>query len=458
MTNGAAEPGPVPPAASPGRATPRGEEDDGHDGRAGVANLPQRASADDRRKHGWHLDGGDLFSLCLALALFATIASDLHTRALDIAVFRQAAERVFISGTDPYTRRAGDVLPFTYPPTALFLIYPFSRLDLSASERLVWGLNLLLVPLLMLTLVQDLAEGGRTRRLVRWGPIYIAAYGGVYLTLVFHQINLLILLCLWLFWRGLRRGQSGYGAGAALALGSVAKPHYAVLLLGTLPRPAPRLLLGAAVVALALVILSLRLAPAGSWGAWLTQIVEATSYSALPPGHSSIAAPWNRSIAGLVARFLVPNKFTEPLVTNPEAARLLSAALVLAITAVSAWALVASMRKRRRDPAGADPTRIDLELSVLSVWIFLAAPASWTHHLVMLLPAALVLLRDAVLDPNEARGSRLTAALVLAVLALTLDDLVPRELRIASQAIMSLMTLGVLSLWLLLVERLHRLA
>ena len=427
MTNGAAEPGPVPPAASPGRATPRGEEDDGHDGRAGVANLPQRASADDRRKHGWHLDGGDLFSLCLALALFATIASDLHTRALDIAVYRQAAERVFISGTDPYTRRAGDVLPFTYPPTALFLIYPFSRLDLSASERLVWGLNLLLVPLLMLTLV-------------------------------FHQINLLILLCLWLFWRGLRRGQSGYGAGAALALGSVAKPHYAVLLLGTLPRPAPRLLLGAAVVALALVILSLRLAPAGSWGAWLTQIVEATSYSALPPGHSSIAAPWNRSIAGLVARFLVPNKFTEPMFASPEAARLLSAALVLAITAVSAWALVASMRKRRRDPAGADPTRIDLELSVLSVWIFLAAPASWTHHLVMLLPAALVLLRDAVLDPNEARGSRLTAALVLAVLALTLDDLVPRELRIASQAIMSLMTLGVLSLWLLLVERLHRLA
>jgi len=414
--------------------------------------------ADDRRIGGWRLDGGELFSLCLALALFATIASNLHTRELDIAVYRQAADRVFIAGIDPYTRRAGDVLPFTYPPTALFLIYPFSRLDLRASARFVWGLNLLLAPLLMLMLVQDLTEGGRRRRLLRWGPIYVAAYGGVHLTLVFHQINLLILLCLWLYWRRLRRGRPGFGAGAALALGSVAKPHYALLLIGALPRPPPRLLLGAAVAALALVTLSLLLAPAGSWGAWLTQIVEVTSYSALPSGHSSIAAPWNRSIAGLVARFLVPNKFTEPLVASPAAARLLSAALVLTITAVSARALLGSMRKRRHDPAGVDPTRIDLELSVLSVWIFLAAPASWTHHLVMLLPAALVLLRDAVLDPNEARSSRLTAALVLLVLALTLDDLIPRELRIASQAIMSLMTLGVLSLWLLLAERLRRLA
>ena len=101
--------------------------------------------------------------------------------------------------------------------------------------------------------------------------------------------------------------------------------------------------------------------------------------------------------------------------------------------------------------------RIDLELSILSVWIFLAAPASWTHHLVMLLPAALVLLRDAVLDPAQPPSSRLTAGLVLMVLALTLDDLIPRELRVSSQAIMSLMTFAVLSLWLLLVERLRRL-
>ena len=397
-----------------------------------------------------------LLGLCIALALFAAIVSTLHTRELDIAVYRQAAERVFVAGVDPYPRRAGDVLPFTYPPTALFLIYPFSRLDLACAERLVWGLNLALVPVLMLLMVRDLAEDAPGRRLVFWGPIYIAAFGGVYLTLVFHQINLLILLCLWLYWRSVRRGRCGYGAGAALALGSVAKPHYALLLLGALARPRPRLLIGAAVAALALLTLSLVLAPAGSWGSWLTQIVGATSYTTLPLGHSSIAAPWNRSIPGLIARHLVPNKFTDPVAASVTAAAMLSAALVLALTGVSAWAVIGSMRRRRLDPAVGDATRIDLELSILSVWIFLAAPASWTHHLVMLLPPALVLLRDAVLDRAQPRTSRATAGLVLLVLALTLDDLVPRELRTSSQAIMSLMTIGVLALWLLLVERLHR--
>jgi hypothetical protein len=97
---------------------------------------------------------------------------------------------------------------------------------------------------------------------------------------------------------------------------------------------------------------------------------------------------------------------------------------------------------------------VDLELSLLSVWVFLAAPASWTHHLVMLLPAALVLLREAVLDPRASGPGRLAAGLVLAVLALTLDDLLPREVRTGSHAIMALMTVAVLGLWALLLERL----
>jgi hypothetical protein len=294
--------------------------------RPGASPTPRTHTDPAKGQGGRHarlkrqLGGDDLLGLCIALVMFAAIASALHTRELDIAVYRQAAERVFAAGVDPYQRRDGDVLPFTYPPTALFLIYPFSRLDLADAERLVWHLNLALVPILMLPMVRDLAEDDPGRRLVLWGPIYIAAFGGVYLTLAFHQINLLILLFLWVYWRSVRRGRYGYGAGAALALGSVAKPHYALLLLGALARPRPRLLLGGAIAALALLTLSLVLAPAGSWGSWLTGIVGTTSYTTLPPGHSSIAAPWNRSIPGQVARLLVPNKFTEPLAIGSEGA------------------------------------------------------------------------------------------------------------------------------------------
>jgi hypothetical protein len=132
-------------------------------------------------------------------------------------------------------------------------------------------------------------------------------------------------------------------------------------------------------------------------------------------------------------------------------ARLIATGLILAVGTVTAWLLVRSMRD-----AGRTAIDHDLELSLLAVGVFLISPASWTHHLVMLLPAALVVLRDNVLSPAEPLGGRLTAALVLAVLALTLDDLIPRELRVSSQAIMSFMTVAVIGLWLLLAQHLRR--
>ena len=152
----------------------------------------------------------------------------------------------------------------------------------------------------------------------------------------------------------------------------------------------------------------------------------------------------------------MPNKFTEPIVVSPTSAAVLSSALVAILLTATVWVLFASMRRRFSSVARPDPTAIDLELSILSVFIFLAAPASWTHHLVMLLPAALVLLREAVLEPCEPASSRFAAALVLSVLALTLDDLVTREVRTSSNALMGLMTAAVLSLWLVLLQRLYR--
>ncbi|MGB5833457.1 MAG: glycosyltransferase family 87 protein [Thiohalocapsa sp.] len=428
-------------------------------------------------------------ALAAALLLFALIAGALPARDLDLNVYRQAAERTFGARVDPYPRGDGEVLPFTYPPTALFLIYPFSRLDLHDSARLVWGLNLVLVPTLMWLLVGDLARTSppnrapdpRERmigqRLRVWGPLYMASFGGVYLTLHFHQINLLILLCLWLYWRRARLGQAGYAAGAALALGAVAKPHYGLLLLAALQWPgarpsaqgvatraadhplrrALRPVFGAALGGSLLLALSLLIAPPGSWDSWLKLVPGHTSYIELPPGHSSIAAPWNRSIPGQVARLLLPNKFSQPVFSSPSATALLSTLLVFAAAVATLWLLRDVMRARWRLRLPTDPRIVDLELSLLSVLVFLAAPASWTHHLVMLLPAALVLLRDVVLDPRAPSGSRFTAALVLVALALTLDDLIPREVRVSCQAIMGLMTVAVLSLWLLLMERLYRL-
>jgi hypothetical protein len=309
--------------------------------------------------------------------------------------------------------------------------------------------------------VGDLARDDPSGRLLLWGPIYIACFGPLYLNLQFGQINLLLLLLLWGYWRQLRRDREGAGAGALLTLGCIAKPHYALLALAAGPRPRMRLIAGALASGALAVALSLWLAPPESWTSWWREIVATTRLTALPPGHSSIAAPWNRSIPGAIARFLVPNKFTTVVIDDPLlAARIAAAASVLVIagTAIVLWrSMRRSLGAARADQTPArGPVDHDLELALISLAVFLIAPASWTHHLVLLLPAALVLLRDRVLAPAIAMTSRLAAVLVLAVLALTLDDLMPRALRVSSLPLMSLMTIGVTALWLMLAEQLWR--
>lgn len=402
-----------------------------------------------------------VLGLAIGIAIFAAIASQIPLRDTDIAVYAKAAERVWVEDADPYPRRPDDVLPFTYPPTALPLLLPAATLTAPQLADAMRGLNLALTLAVMVLVVGDLGRDDPSKRLLLWGPIYIAAFGGLYLNLQFGQINLLLLLLTWGYWRRLRLARQSVGAGVLLTLGCVAKPHYALLALGAGPRPGKALTGGAVIGGGALIALSLWVAPSNSWWSWWHQIVATTSVTELPPGHSSIAAPWNRSIAGTVARFLVPNKFSTILADNPTlAARITGIAIlvVVAITGACVW------RSMRRSLNGASdhhqargPVDHDRELSLIAIAVFLIAPASWTHHLVMLLPAALVLLRDRVLADGVPLSSRLTAALVLAILALTLDDLMPRALRTSSLPLMTLMTIAVIALWLLLAEQLwHR--
>jgi hypothetical protein len=389
--------------------------------------------------------------LALGVALLLTIASTLSSVDTDIVMYWNAVHRAFDQGVDPYRLQAGDKLLFVYPPSALFLLYPLSKLDLAQAATLMLTVNLFLSVALMALIVNDLAHDDPSGRLAWWGPLYFAAFGGNYLNMVFCQVNLVALLFLWLYWRQVRRSRPTRTAGVALVFGALAKPHYGLLALGAGPKPGLRIILGASLAGTALLVASLLLLPEGLWHSWFEHVVAETSYTALPGGRTSIAAPWNRSVPGLFGRLFIPNKFSVPLVDSPAAAHACSTAVVLVLLALSAWALYRSMRRGDRGPRDRD-----LELSLMSLLAFLASPASWTHHLVMLLPAALVMLRDVVLDPKEPMSQRLTVGLTLALIAVTFEDLIPRDVRTSSLAMMSLMTVAILALWSLTAVRLLR--
>ena len=79
----------------------------------------------------------------------------------------------------------------------------------------------------------------------------------------------------------------------------------------------------------------------------------------------------------------------------------------------------------------------------------------WTRHRILGFVAGVASF-VVVVSSLSPVASRLTVGLILAIIAFTFDDLIPREMRLSSLAIMSLMTVAVVALWMLIVERLLR--
>jgi hypothetical protein len=101
---------------------------------------------------------GEPLPLAAALMLFGIVVALTPLRDLDLEVYLAAAQQVFVHGTEPYTRPEGTGLPFTYPPTALFMLRPLAVLNLEQAANLLWALNLALAALVIWLLPRDLAH------------------------------------------------------------------------------------------------------------------------------------------------------------------------------------------------------------------------------------------------------------------------------------------------------------
>jgi len=125
-------------------------------------------------------------------------------------------------------------------------------------------------------------------------------------------------------------------------------------------------------------------------------------------------------------------------------------ALGLAVLALTGAAIVASSRRH-----GA--RRLDEEMSLLLLAVFLVLPFSWEHHLVLALPACLVCLDTFILAKQPA-GRKTLAIASLFVLAweIPFDD--PSLAHGALVLIISIKTYAVAALWGLLALRLRRAA
>jgi hypothetical protein len=339
-----------------------------------------------------------------ALYLWRTVVLPLAVGGLpgDFSANYMAAAARIAAGRDPYDLCAIGVghcvfepgtftpLPlagaqYVTPPPVAWMLQPLLHVSPAVQLAVVLAVLQLSVVVLLWTVLQ--AAAVRDWQLALLLVLVTIAFEPVAANFDEGQINLVLaaLSGVWLLgWVGGDRWWGGAALGAAVAIKLLQGPIGLLLIWGRRWR-----MLGAAVVAgLALWLLAvpqylleylLKVAPVLSAGTGLFE---------------------NHSPGGTVARLFDPGTFLGSVRDTSPAARVVTIVIALAVLAVTFWVL--------RSPSRDRATRA-LEAAAIVAAGPLIASYSWGTHLVLLLPAMLVLLAWAI-----RRGDWLVVGLVSA--------------------------------------------
>lgn len=292
----------------------------------------------------------------------------------DFHYYYQAAARVAGDRHLLYLPSDDVIAGFAYPPPAILLFVPMTRLPLGVALALVTITSYLALLYAVSLWWSRLARRGLvTDASSLWTTALIAAaLGPTYMNAIFGQVNAYVLVCTVLFVSFARIG--AVIPGTAMAVGSALKLYPALMVCVAAwdyRRVAPAILV-AVVVGIAIVAASLAFVPIDAYR---------TFFGDLLPARSSVAAIHisNQSLVAFLERFSYePQLFLnwtgqQAVVTSPvvRAANLglLGAALV-ALTYIA-------RRDDRKHPA------VDAALMAL---IPIFAPLGWGHAYMMVIP------------------------------------------------------------------------
>jgi alpha-1,2-mannosyltransferase len=334
------------------------------------------------------------------------------------------ARLAFVEHRSPYVEGAfteaeatlrQHVFPYLYPPSSLLAFYPFSLVTYDAAKLILLVashacfLGFLYLFFFKIRAVElDAPSRGLLAALL---VAYVLHFYPVVDNFVWGQINLVVLALVCVFWLALKRGWNAAAVALPLSLAILLKT-YPILLLPLLVFSKR---FGAAALVLALVVAygvaSWLVLPRGLWADWATNIAPTGGYGQQPFQLFFPVEPWNHSINGFgcflqdrcETIFGLPSfYFTTPLTY------MLCAFVGLVTVGLS----FLSARKR----SGAKT--LDLEVATYLQMTFLVAPLSWEHHLVYVLPSALMSIRMLL---KEGARAPLLAPVVASLFVLAWD-------------------------------------
>jgi hypothetical protein len=329
-----------------------------------------------------------------ALLWFGRVHRDLP----DFEVYRTAATRAL--SAEPLYRPEDGHWQFKYLPAFALVMAPFALLRQAVARPLWYALSVALLVLFVRRSVAALPDKRFTSRALTWLAVLLVGRFYVH-ELDLGQTNILLGVMLVTAFAAVSNGRH-VAAGALVGLAIFVKP-YALILVPWLPLAAGWAALGSAagVVAAGLVL------PAATYGwqgnsaliaEWFRTVTDTTAPNLLFAENISLAAMW--------AKWLGPS----------ETASLMAWLSAAGVAALAATAI--ACRRRSAAPGY-------LELGLLLMLVPLVSPQGWDYVLLIATPGFLVLANAL---PRLAPATRIMLAAMLAIMALTIFDLLGRTL------------------------------
>ena len=319
---------------------------------------------------------------------------------VDFPSFYYGAKAAFQMGELPYSPSVWKILqksytearlfPYIYPPTSLLFFYPFSLLDYQSAKVAMLALNNLLVLGFLFFFLFRVLKLRPSSYLSIVLAAYLFWFFPVVSTIKTGQINLVVLMLTCIGWFAMKEKLGPRWIAIPLAIG-IALKLYPVLFVPILFfHRQYRALVVLALALLALCLVTVWVLPAGIWRDWYVHVAS-QGYSSTVSG-LTVASTGNQSINGFLTRlfFGAHGGNLEALLPAADwvtkVVPLLASALVLIVSMA-----VTYLGSRRPSDDG-----LDLQFSLWSLALFLVAPLSWDHLLVLILPCLYVAARRVV--------------------------------------------------------------
>jgi hypothetical protein len=341
--------------------------------------------------------------------------------------------------------------PFLYTPLSLLMLFPLKFIPYHAATIVMLYLNHILILIFIYIFFFKILRVAQDYLFLILSLVYIFLFHPLDMTLLLGQINLAILILILLSWLAYKMKLSPALIALPLCLATSFKIYPVLLLLYFIAKRKYSVCIWTIGFSAASCLLTLLFLPHKIWFDWFTFVLPSGGYAGVAPHLINPAVPWNQSLNGFFSRFFIENSWSQPIIHFPILARILSYLSSFGVIAAAAYFSFQTLRIQGKNMVE------EIEFSLFLLTIFLIAPFSWDHHLVVALPSIFVALY--LLLHTEMKKLKITT-IIIGFSALSLAWNLP----LASQGLkngifslaISIKMYAAIIIWIYLLQCLHK--